>query len=105
MFLRFGVSNHRSIRDYQKLSLVASNLKGGIADLIEVQRLPHKVLPAVLIYGANASGKSNVLDAIETMQAHVLHSYTRASPASSVPVERLLLPLNSRTGPLGLLGR
>ena len=67
MLLHFGVSNHYSIRDYQELSLVASSLKERQEEkLIACAAVPTKhVVPSVVIYGANASGKSNLIDAME----------------------------------------
>ena len=86
MLLRFGVSNHLSIRDYQELSLSASSLKGREAGLIECATAPGgRVLPAAVIYGANASGKSNLIDAISTMRGMVLFSQTNWEPGGGVP--------------------
>ena len=86
MLLRFGVSNHLSIRDYQELSLAASSLKEQQEELIDCAAAPSgSVLPAVVIYGANASGKSNLIDAISTMRDMVLLSQTRGEPGGGVP--------------------
>ena len=86
MLLRFGVSNHLSIRDYQELSLSASSLKGREAGLIECDVSPSgTLLPAAVIYGANASGKSNIIDAINTLQEMVLLSQTQWKPDGGVP--------------------
>ena len=62
MLLRFAAANHRSILRPVELSMVAVD-----ADRLSVRRfdlLTEGVLPVAGIYGANASGKSNVLDAI-----------------------------------------
>ncbi len=86
MLLRFGVSNHLSIRDYQELSLAASSLKERQEELIDCAAAPSgSVLPAVVIYGANASGKSNLIDAISTMRGMVLHSQTHWEADGGVP--------------------
>ena len=86
MLLRFGVSNHLSIRDFQELSFSASSLKDPDAGLIACAATPvGSVVPAAVIYGANASGKSNFVDALETMRAMVLHSQTRGKPDGGVP--------------------
>ena len=84
MLMRFGVSNYRSIRDYQELSLVASALKDPGSDLIGSSGTSEKLLPVAMIYGANASGKSTVLNAINFMRGAVLRSNTR-SPSSKIP--------------------
>jgi AAA15 family ATPase/GTPase len=84
MLIRFGVSNYRSIRDYQELSLVASALKDQEADLIEPTGIREKLLPIAMIYGANASGKSTILSAISFLRGAVVFSNER-SPSSKIP--------------------
>ena len=85
MLLRFAVSNHLSIRDRQELSLVASSLSDSKGGLIECASSPTGfVLPAVVIYGANASGKSNLVGALESMRLMVLHSHSEGRPDSGV---------------------
>jgi predicted ATPase len=63
MLLRFEVSNHRSIMDPVELSMIAVDedrpATRGFA------RLSERVLTTSAIYGANASGKSNVLKALD----------------------------------------
>ena len=86
MLLRFGVSNHLSIRDFQELSLVASSLKDPGEGLIPCAAAPGGfVVPAVAIYGANASGKSNFGHAMGTMRSMVRESQTRWKPDDGVP--------------------
>lgn len=80
MLIRFGVANHKSIRDWQEISFVASSLKGGTSQTIDAPGLKQRLLPAALIYGANASGKSNVLDALAAMRRHVVDSFRRNEP-------------------------
>ncbi len=86
MLLRFAVSNFRSIRDEQELSMVAAQaIKDDPAALIETPALrKDKALPAALIYGANASGKSNVVEALRFMQRMVLDSHTDFKPGASL---------------------
>ena len=86
MLLRFGVSNHLSIRDYQELSFATSSLKDRQEGLIDSEVAPNgSVLPAVVIYGPNASGKSNFIDAIGAMRAMVSWSQTKGEPDGGVP--------------------
>lgn len=84
MLIRFGVSNHRSIRDDQELSFAASPLKGGTSQPIETPGLKERLLPAALIYGANASGKSNVLHALSEMRRHVVDSFRKSNPTGRI---------------------
>ena len=85
MLLRFGVSNHLSICESQELSFAASSLKDQREGLIDCDSVPSgAVLPAVVIYGANASGKTNLIDAMERMQRMVLRSHAKGEPGGGV---------------------
>lgn len=85
MLLRFAVSNHLSIRDRQELSLVASSLSDAADGLIDCASSPSgAVLPAIVLYGANASGKSNIVDALRTMKEMVVGSHRSGEPAAGV---------------------
>lgn len=76
MLIQFRVENHRSLRDEQILSLVASSHKAG-THVLRTEGLGEAVVPVIAIYGANASGKSNVLAALRFMTAAVRNSQTR----------------------------
>ena len=86
MLLRFGVANHLSIRDHQELSLSASSLGDSDDGLIECAAAPRGMaLPAAVVYGANASGKTNLVAAMETMCSMVLLSHSKGEPGGGVP--------------------
>ncbi|HRW61671.1 MAG TPA: ATP-binding protein [Defluviicoccus sp.] len=86
MLLRFAVENHLSIKEKQELSLVASALKDREDGLIPCNAAPGKrVLPAAVIYGANASGKTNVIDALRFMRRAVVSSHSRLEPGQPIP--------------------
>lgn len=78
MLVEFRTQNFRSLRDEQVLSLVASPDKS----LLDTHALdtglkaaPH-VLKSAVVYGANASGKSNLIKALQYMRDVVLMSAT-----------------------------
>jgi uncharacterized protein len=76
MLIEFHVRNFRSLRDDNVLSLVASSdktLKKTNVAQTGIPSLP-SVLRTVGIYGANASGKSNLVRAMALMRAIVLQS-------------------------------
>lgn len=75
MLLRFKFSNFRSFRDEQEFSMVASSLSELPGNVIETKAVPEGVLPVAAIYGANASGKSNLLKALEFVFGAVLGSF------------------------------
>ncbi len=84
MLLRFGVSNHLSIRERQELSLVASTLKDRDEGLIDCAPMNGSTVPAIVIYGANASGKSNLLAAMRSMRSMILLSHAKGKPGGGV---------------------
>lgn len=66
MIISFKVKNFRSIKDEVELSLEASTPKSKPENVFEVETKPGKVfqlLKTAVIYGPNASGKSNVIRA------------------------------------------
>jgi hypothetical protein len=85
MIVRFGFSNYLSVREKQDLSMVASSLKDKETGLISSPALQaRKLLPVAVIYGANASGKSNIVSAIDYMRGAVLFSHSRGDPDGGV---------------------
>lgn len=81
MLLRFETQNCFSIRDVAELSLVASALKDEAGPILETSPVPGvPILSSALIYGANASGKSNIVAAIDQMRSFVLYSHSQGSP-------------------------
>ncbi|MES9854674.1 MAG: ATP-binding protein [Candidatus Thiodiazotropha sp. L084R] len=82
MLIEFRVKNFRSLRDEQALSLVASKDKTLLSsNALEtgVKAAP-TVLRSAAIYGANASGKSNLVKALQFMRAVVAESATVVQP-------------------------
>ncbi|MEU9773890.1 AAA family ATPase [Streptomyces sp. NPDC047968] len=78
MLLRFRTANVRSLRDEQELTFVVSEDEPSpAARHVELPGGAVGVLPLVGIFGANASGKSNVLAAMTDMSGAVQNSYAR----------------------------
>jgi len=69
MLAEFRVRNFLSIQDEQVLSLVASGDAENLNSTFETENKKFKLLKSVAIYGANASGKSNLIKAINAMMA------------------------------------
>lgn len=78
MLLKVSFSNHRSFRGPSELSMVPANLKEDGSHVLEDGN--HRALPSSIIYGANASGKSNVIDAIRYITTVVRNSHIRWEP-------------------------
>ncbi|MCH9022220.1 MAG: ATP-binding protein [Planctomycetes bacterium] len=75
MLIDFRVSNFRSFHEEQVLSLVASGDKNHPDNLIVGGKF--NLLKAAVIYGQNASGKSNLIRAIDCMEWFVRNSATQ----------------------------
>jgi AAA15 family ATPase/GTPase len=80
MLIRFGCSNYKSIFAYQELIFTASTLKDSQSDLIENTGVPEHILPCIALYGANASGKTNMIKALQFFSHFIRTSYREAAP-------------------------
>jgi hypothetical protein len=100
VLLRFRVANFRSLRDEQELALVApSDEATPAARPVKLAAGPVSVYPLVGIFGANASGKSNVLDALAAMRTAVLNSYAQWASFDGIPREVFALDAKSTAEP------
>jgi uncharacterized protein len=102
VMLTFRAENVRSFRDEMEISLLATSL----AEPDVVREVSWReggrsigVLPVATVFGANASGKSNVLKAMDDMRSLVLHSFRRGSPTGGVPRRAFMLDPEARRSP------
>lgn len=99
MLIEFKVANFRSIREEQTLSLVASNYEKGCDECLIAPDLPGlagvKLLKGAAIYGANASGKSNILKALQFVANFVANSLTKLKPGDPTGVQPFKLDRES----------
>lgn len=96
MLVNFTFQNFRSFRDEKTLSMEA----GSIKELKEsvIQKESYRLLPAAVMYGANSSGKSNVLLALMTMRSVLLGS-VRLNPTDELYFQPFKLDLTSANAP------
>src|SRR5579862_988971 len=87
MLLRFKFANYRSFRGEQELSLVAGPLNDQPAGVFEVPGLGERILPVAALYGANASGKTTVLRALQFMERAIHDSHRLWAPEQPIPLE------------------
>ena len=57
------------------------------------------VLTAAALFGANGSGKTNVLKAMDDMQTLVVHSFRQGRPSGGVPRKSFMLDPDAREAP------
>ncbi len=101
MLVEFRVKNFRSLRDEQVLSLVASKdktLKDTHTAVTGLKAVPD-LLRSAVIYGANASGKSNLIKALQYMRGVVLESATVIQPGQTYAVQPFRLNAQSAKEP------
>ena len=89
MLIVFGVSNFKSIRDEARLSMVAGTGKehrdSHLVDTRANGMVPsNPLVRTAVIYGANAAGKTNLIDALDTMKRIVT---APSQPGDSLPIE------------------
>ena len=102
MVLEFCVSNYLSIKDELKISFVATALKDVLTesnDMITVPDTGLFVLRSAVIYGANASGKSNVLKAIAFYRRFITDSFKNSQAGEAIDVENFRLNTTSMNEP------
>lgn len=89
MLIEFRVANYRSIGEEQVLSLVPAPKQKEYSENI-IQKGKHQALNAVAIYGANASGKSNLLKAMGIL-GKLINFSARFSSTTKLPYDPFLL--------------
>lgn len=91
MLISFSLRNYKSFRGRSELSTVARKTEKSIPGALIYASMPgsegEAVLPAVAIYGANASGKSNFLLGLSTMRTAVIKSQADWKPGTRIPVD------------------
>lgn len=103
MLIEFTVGNYRSFRDPQTLSMVAAPIKSQDSALDQNTVIKMKGNPDLLtsasFYGANASGKSNLMKALAFMQRFVLHSTKDTKATGGIQVEPFRLNTDNISQP------
>jgi AAA15 family ATPase/GTPase len=96
MLAEFRVGNFRSFKDEQVLSLVASSEESKGKNSIEIGG--HNILKTAVVYGANASGKSNLIKAMACMNSIICNS-AAYKPSDKIPVAPFLFDENTPMEP------
>ncbi len=94
MLIAFRAENVRSFRGSIELSLLATRLaEPGVPRELRWRDggRPIAVMPATGVFGANASGKSNLLMAMADMRMFVLQSFRAGKPGWKLPTKPFLL--------------
>ncbi len=73
MLLEFKVKNFRSVKDWQGFSMLAENKVKELSETV-IDKSGYSFLSSAIVYGRNASGKSNLLEAFRALQILVFES-------------------------------
>ena len=105
MLCQFTVKNYKSIREEMTFDMQASSISEHNERVIQEED-GQLFLPVSAIYGPNGGGKSNVLEAIQTLVSIVLRPVQAAGQntqmnykLSKVPVKTFLFSAESKTAP------
>lgn len=111
MLSQFTVKNYKSIRDEMTLDMQAAAISEHENRIIKVidkknAKLLEMFLPVAVIYGPNGGGKSNVLEALHTLEAKVLRPVCAACPEENcgykvrkIPVKPFLFSEKTKNEP------
>lgn len=96
MLIEFSVQNYKSISDRQTLSLVASKGEENEKNLVKIEEVKSlNLLKTAVIYGPNAAGKSNIIQAITRMADLIVTSAVQGKSGDALNV--IPFRLNSQT--------
>lgn len=100
--LEFRARNVRSFKGDVSLSLEST----AMSEPHYVREIPWRnggtrlsILAAAGVFGANASGKTNLLRALVDVQQHVLHSFKQGKPGGGLPRSPFMLNERSKAEP------
>ena len=87
MLIQFSFKNFKSFRDEAVLDLSAAKITEFSERVVLAGK--ERILPVAAIYGANASGKSNIYHAFEYMAAYVAESFKYGDEEEKFEIEKL----------------
>jgi len=103
MLIGFSVGNYKSFKETVTLSMVASSITEEDKELNENNVFPINdklsLLKSAAIYGANASGKSNLIAAINFMKWFVLNSSKETQVSDAIDIEPFRLSTETEKEP------
>ena len=89
MILEFCLRNYLSIRNEVKISFLATSLRENLPEPNETVPLADTGLSLVrsdVVYGANASGKSNILKALAFFKRFITESFINSQAGEDIDV-------------------
>lgn len=98
MLIEFRTENYRSIKEELVFSMIANNrIRTNKDNVTEVEK--YNLLKSAVIYGANASGKTNILEAISYARYFIINSSKDKQAEEPTGVEPFLLNSDTENKP------
>lgn len=94
MILQFEVKNYKVFKETATMSFLASNYDKTTCEQENVQNIAEKklrVLRSVVVYGANAAGKTKLFESLEFFKQFVINSSKESQQGQSIDVQPFLL--------------
>lgn len=86
MLVRFSVGNFLSFKEVQEFSMLKGKTKNKSERVIDTDKL--KLLKFAAIFGANASGKSNLVSSFKYAQAAIVNGISKNAKASTFKLDK-----------------
>lgn len=104
MLIEFSVSNYKSFKEEATLSMVAATRLTSQDPQLDANTVfplndNTSLLTSAAVYGANASGKSNLVAAMRFMREFVLYSSKESQAGEAIPIELYKLSPETLTEP------
>lgn len=91
MIIQFSIANYLSFKEPATLSLAATSLREPEAEAsgvsFELDGINLKLLKSAVVFGANASGKSNLIKALHFFKDFVFNSFKALQSDEQISVE------------------
>lgn len=97
MLIQFNFKNFKSFKDDSSLDMTATSITEHPYNLISSE--DEKYIKVAAIYGANASGKSSIIEAFKFMQELVIFSFNRAMTTQDIPIKRFAFDIDALKEP------
>ena len=94
MLIRFVVSNFLSFFEEQELSLYPSRVRLHKNHIFQTKTTKTNILKSAIIYGANSSGKSNLLKAIDFARKMIVKG-SSSKQFINIPTYKLTIDKNA----------
>ena len=97
MLIQFNFENFKSFYNEMSLDMTATSIKEHEYNLIRGKKNTENFVKVSAIYGANASGKSNVIEAFSFMKYFVYNSFKDASKDHKISIKPFIFTDNKLT--------